>query len=73
MWALFFALQNKQNNTPCHSSFIVAKRTITGIIYLDMLQQFMLPKTADIEHKSGQCVIFMQDARFITFLQRPTL
>lgn len=38
-----------------------------------MLQQFMFPKTADIEQKSGQCVIFMQDARFITFLQPPPL
>lgn len=27
-----------------------------------MLQQFMFPKTADIEYKSGQCVIFIQDA-----------
>lgn len=41
--------------------FFFAERTITGIIYLDMLELFVFPQIDEIEQQTGKRVIFMQD------------
>lgn len=41
--------------------FFFAEKTINGIIYLDMLEQFLFPQIEDIEQQAGHRIIFMQD------------
>ncbi|KAG8301204.1 hypothetical protein J6590_058199 [Homalodisca vitripennis] len=37
------------------------QKTITGLVYLDMLELFVFPQLDDIEQQTGQRIIFMQD------------
>lgn len=41
--------------------FFFVEKTITGLVYLDMLELFVLPQIEQIEQQTGQRIIFMQD------------
>lgn len=41
--------------------FFFVEKTITGLVYLDMLELFVFPQLDDIEQQTGQRIIFMQD------------
>lgn len=49
--------------------FFFAEKTINGIVYLDMLEQFLFPQLEDIEAQGGERVILMQDGAPPHYLQ----
>jgi hypothetical protein len=53
--------------------FSFAERTITGDIYLDLLEQFVFPQVDNTERENASGVVFQQDGALPHFSLQSTV